>query len=367
MPEIPFGDLAREYQEIRHKIDPAVARVLSRGWFVLGPEVDAFEQAFAQYLGSEYCVGVASGTEALALALMASDVGPGDEVITVSHTAVPTATAISMTGATPVFVDICSDTYLMDVSRVEAALTPRTRAIVPVHLYGQCVEMTPLLTLANRHDLPVIEDCAQAHGAADHSRKAGTMGAMGCFSFYPSKNLGAYGDGGAVVTSDAGLAEQLRMLRNYGQRRRYEHTIKGLNSRLDDVQAAILSTKLAFLDDWNERRRRIASLYRESLKDLPVRAPAERPDCHHVYHLFVLQTDQRDDLQAFLAEQGIRTLIHYPIPIHLQQAYQDLGHTKGRFPVTEQAVERIVSLPLYPQLRDDEVAYVIDSIRRFFT
>ncbi|PIE32001.1 erythromycin biosynthesis sensory transduction protein eryC1 [candidate division KSB3 bacterium] len=367
MPEILFGNLAREYQQIREAVDPVVARVLERGWFILGPEVEAFEQAFCQYVGSNYCVSAASGTEALALALMAYDIGSGDEVLTVSHTAVPTATAISMTGAKPVFVDIDTASCLMDVTQLEAVLTSRTRAIIPVHLYGQCVDMAQLLEIAHRHSIPVIEDCAQAHGAKYRSRKAGTMGQIGCFSFYPSKNLGAYGDGGALVTSDPELAQKLRMLRNYGQHRRYEHEIKGINSRLDDLQAAILHAKLEFLDMWNERRRQIASLYHEGLQDLPVITPQEKRDCYHVYHLYVLQSEERDDLQTFLAEQGVRTLIHYPIPVHLQKAYADLGYTRGAFPVTEGVADNILSLPMYPQLRDDEISQVIDEVRRFFS
>ena len=366
MLNVKFGDLAREYQDIRDEIDQAVSRVLPRGWFVLGLEVEAFEQAFAQYLGAKYCVGVASGTEAIALALMACNVGPGDEVITVAHTAVPTASAISMVSARPVFVDICSDTCLMDVTQVETAITPRTQAIVPVHLYGQCVDMDPLVEVARQHRIPIVEDAAQAHGAAYKGRKAGTMGLIGCFSFYPSKNLGCYGDGGTVVTSDKALYEKLKMLRNYGQRQRYYHEIKGINSRLDELQAAILTVKLNYLDNWNERRRRIAQTYNNGLQGLPVVIPTEVEGRYHVYHLYVVQTAQRDALQRFLGDQGVQTLIHYPVPVHRQAAYTELGYAQGSLPVTERAAETILSLPMYPQLRDDEVTKVSNAMRRFF-
>ena len=367
MLNVKFGDLAREYQDIRDEIDQAVSRVLSRGWFVLGLEVEAFEQAFAQYLGAKYCVGVASGTEAIALALMACDVGPGNEVITVAHTAVPTASAISMVGARPVFVDIHSDSYLMDVNHVEAAITSRTRVILPVHLYGQCVDMDPLLATAHKHGLPVIEDCAQAHGATYKGRKAGTMGLMGAFSFYPSKNLGCYGDGGAVVTGDPALAGKLKMLRNYGQRQRYYHEIRGINSRLDELQASILNVKLRYLDQWNARRREIAGQYTAGLQGLPLQPPIQMLYGQHVYHLYVIQTSQRDVLHSYLSEHGMQALVHYPVPVHLQPAYTDLGYLSGDLPVTEHVAASVLSLPIYPQLCSTEVESIITSIRKFFT
>lgn len=365
--QIRFGDLQREYAELQPELDAAVQRVLRSGWFILGQELAGFEPAFAAYLDVQRCAGCASGTEAIALALMAADVGPGDEVITVAHTAVPTISAISMVGAQPVFVDIRPDTCLMDVSVVEAAVTPRTRAILPVHLYGQCVDMDPLLALANRHVIPVIEDCAQAHGATYRGRKAGSMGLMAAFSFYPSKNLGCYGDGGAVVTTDPAPGEKLKMLRNYGQRQRYHHEIIGINSRLDEMQAAILSVKLPHLAAWNRRRRQIAGLYTAGLARLPVQAPIEAPGCEHVYHLYVIQAPERDRLQAFLAERGIQTLIHYPVPAHLQPAYAHLGYTVGSLPVTERVADAILSLPMYPQLSDAEASGVVDAIREFYT
>ncbi len=364
--EVRFGDLRREYAEIQAELDTAVQRVLRSGWFILGRELERFEQAFAAYLGVGHCVGCASGTEAIALALMAAGVEPGDEVITVAHTAVPTISAISMTGGRPMFVDIRTDTCLMDVTQVEAAITPRTAAILPVHLYGQCVDMDPLLELAGRRGIPVIEDCAQAHGATYRERKAGSMGQMAAFSFYPSKNLGCYGDGGAVTTTDPALAEKLRMLRNYGQRQRYYHEIVGINSRLDELQAALLATKLPYLDSWNLRRREVAARYTEGLAGLPVSGPVEAAGNEHVYHLYVIQVAERDRLQAFLAERGVQTLIHYPIPAHLQPAYASLGYARGSLPATERVADTILSLPIYPQLTEVEVNRVITAIREFY-
>ena len=363
---VKLGDLAREYQEIQGPIDEAIARVLSRGWFILGPEVEAFEAVFADFVGVPYCIGCASGTEAIALALMACDVGPSDEVITVAHTAVPTVTAISMTGARPVFVDIHSETCLMDVAQVEAAITRHTRAIVPVHLYGQCADMEPLLALSQRYGIPIIEDCAQAHGAQYKGRRAGSIGKLGAFSFYPSKNLGCYGDGGAVVTGDSDLAQQLKMLRNYGQRQRYYHETKGLNSRLDEIQAAILGVKINHLDRWNKRRQSIARIYNDGLRELPVTIPTEAKHAEHIYHLYVIQVEQRDALQEYLAQRGVQALVHYPIPVHRQTAYADLGIGPGSLPVTECVAERVLSLPMYPQIGDDEIFAVIESIVRFF-
>lgn len=367
MVRVKFGDLAREYDRlVGAEIECAIIGVLKKGWFVLGPELEAFEQAFAGYLNIEHCVGVASGTEALALGLLACGVGPGDEVVTVAHTAVPTVSAISMIGAQPLFVDIQLDTGLMDVGQLETVITPRTRAIIPVHLYGQCVDMDPLLRIAAEHDIPVIEDAAQAHGAKYKGRLAGTMGAVGCFSFYPSKNLGCYGDGGAITTTDEALFEQLVMLRNYGQTTRYYHEIVGMNSRLDEIQATILRVKLHYLDEWNARRREIGRMYHEALSLLPLTLPTERPANEHVYHLYVIQTARRDALQAFLADRGIQSLIHYPVPVHLQEAYHYLGYEPGSLPVTEQFAQEILSLPMHPHMEDLEVGAVIGVIREFY-
>jgi dTDP-4-amino-4,6-dideoxygalactose transaminase len=364
--DIKFGDLSREYQDLQTDVDAALSGVLRRGWFVLGPAGEQFEKAFAAYLGVPRCVGVASGTEALALALMACGVGVGDEVITVAHTAVPTISAISMVGAVPRFVDIHPDTGLMDVGGVAAAISARTKAIMPVHLYGQCVDMEALAAVAEASHLPIIEDCAQAHGATCRGRVAGTMGRLGCFSFYPSKNLGCYGDGGAVVTHDPALAEQLVMLRNYGQRKRYHHDIIGINSRLDEMQAAILSAKLPHLDAWNRRRQVLARLYDEGLRGLPLGLPVTGTGNGHVYHLYVVQTGRRAELQEFLTRRGVQTLVHYPIPAHRQAAYQHLGYHAGALPVTERLAGEVLSLPLYPQLRDDEAQTVARCIREFY-
>jgi dTDP-4-amino-4,6-dideoxygalactose transaminase len=360
---VPFGDLKVHYQSIKQEIDAAVARVLESGYYILGPELKTFEENFAQYLGAKYAVGCASGTEAIYLALAAVGVKAGDEVLVVAHTAVPTISAISMTGAEPVFVDIDPDTYVMDVSKVEAKITARTKAIVPVHLYGQMVDLEPLLKLGAQKNIPVIEDVAQGTGAKYKGSIAGTMGAFGAFSFYPSKNLGAFGDGGAVCTNSLEGYEKLLRLRNYGQSKRYYHDEIGINSRLDEVQAAILAAQLPHLDQWNARRREIAARYTAALKDI-VMTPVER-NGEHVYHLYVIQTNDREGMQKYLTEQGIGTLIHYPVPAHLQKAYQYRGYKAGDLPATEFAVKRILSLPMFPQLTNDQVDFVILQIQQY--
>jgi dTDP-4-amino-4,6-dideoxygalactose transaminase len=362
---IPFGNLALQYDGLRKQIDQAVAGVLDRGWFILGEKVAAFEEAFAAYCGAKSAIGVGSGTAALHLALAACGVGPGDEVITVPNTAVPTVCAIYMAGAKPVFVDVDEQTYCMDPGKLEQAITPRTRAVLPVHLYGQMANMDPILRIASEHGLKVVEDACQAHGSEYKGRKAGTLGDAGCFSFYPSKNLGAYGDGGMVVTNNDDVSETVWLLRNYGQRKRYYHAIKGFNSRLDELQAAILGVKLPMLDDWNESRRRRASLYSELLADSEVLTPTEAPYGKHVYHLYVVRSRCRDALREHLASQGIQTLIHYPVPVHLQEAYSDLGLSRGAFPVAEACAEQILSLPIYPELGLHEVERVAEAIKSF--
>ena len=359
---VPFGDLKVHYKSIKAEIDTAVQRVLDSGYYILGPELKTFEENFAQWLGAKYVVGCASGTEAIYLALAAAGVTHGDEVIVVAHTAVPTISAISMTGAEPVFVDIDPGTYVMDVSKVEAKITSKTKAIVPVHLYGQMIELEPLLKLGAQKNIPVIEDVAQATGAKYKGAVAGTSGAFGAFSFYPSKNLGAFGDGGAVCTNSTESYEKLLRLRNYGQSKRYYHDEIGINSRLDEIQAAILDTQLKHLHGWNNRRREIASRYTAGLQDI-VMTPVERH--HHVYHLYVIQTNEREGMQKYLAEQGIGTLIHYPVPAHLQKAYQYRGYKQGDLPATEFAVKRILSLPMFPQLTDEQVDYVIHNIQQY--
>jgi len=372
---IPIMDLKRQYRALKAEIDAAVDEVLDSGWFVLGKQVEAFEREFAEYCGVKYAVGVGSGVEAIHLALVAAGIGPGDEVITVPNTAVPTALGISFAGARPTFADIEADTYLIDPERVEAAITHRTKAIMPVHLYGQVVAMAPLREIARSRGLLVIEDAAQAHGATYQGKKAGALGDAGCFSFYPSKNLGCYGEGGAVTTNDERIAERVRMLRNYGQSDRYHHKLKGYNSRLDEMQAAILRVKLRHLDAGNERRREIASLYNAGLVTADVVCPIVRAEYEprtnelvrggHVYHLYVVRSKQRDALQAHLKARGVGTQIHYPIPVHLQQAYADLGLGPGSYPVAEQAAREVLSIPIYPELADAEAREVIEAIESF--
>ena len=365
--EVPFFLTKPQYLTIKDELDAAVQRVLDTSFFVLGTELTAFEAAWADYLGVARAVGVGSGTEAIHLALRALDIGPGDEVLTVSHTAVATTVAISSTGATPVFVDIDPHTYTMDCTDLERRITPRSKAIVPVHLYGHPADMDRILPLAEHHGLVVVEDAAQAHGAAYRGRRCGTLGAAGAFSFYPTKNLGAYGDGGAVVTNDTALAERLVLLRNYGWSERYYSAIKGYNSRLDELQAAVLGAKLPYLDSWNARRRRLAALYTAALADdagvSAIQVPTEAAWAAHTYHLYVVRVPERDRVQAGLRERGIATQVHYPVPVHLQKAYRDLGYTPGSLPHTEQAAAEILSLPLYPELTDDDVQYVAAALR----
>ena len=361
---IPLCDLKRQYLSIKEEIDQAVARVLNRGWFILGEEVLAFEEEFAAYCGAAYGVGVGSGTEALHLALLACGVEPGDEVITVPNTAVATVAAIELAGATPVFVDIDPMTYNMDISQVEGKTTSRTKVLLPVHLYGQAADLGPLLSLAEGYGLMVVEDAAQAHGTTYKGRRL-PRGDVGCFSFYPTKNLGAYGDGGMVVTDEAKIAERVRLLRQYGWEKRYISSIRGLNSRLDELQAAILRVKLKHLDEWNEARRRWASLYDELLTDSEVVRPQESSYGEHIYHLYVVRSQHRDELQQFLAQKGVSTLIHYPLPIHLMEAYSDLGYGPGSFPQAEEHCRQVLSLPLYPEITEREVEMVAESIKEF--
>ena len=363
--QVPFGDLRRQYDSIRNEIDSAIKRVLERGWFVLGTEVEEFERRFASYLGVEHVIGVGSGTEALHLALVACGITAGDEVITAANTCVPTVSAISFAGAIPVLVDVDQESFNLDPTKLESAITARTRAVVPVHLYGQTADLDPILSLCAAKGIPVIEDTAQGHGATYKSRKLGTIGTAGCFSFYPSKNLGAFGDGGAVVTRDAALAARLRRLRNYGEEVRYYHRTKGFNSRLDELQAAILSVKLEYLDRWNSRRSQIASVYDESIHNRLITKPNGLGHGEHVYHLYVIRCDRRDELREHLRERGIGTQIHYPVPIHLQDAYRDLGKNAGDFPVSEKCSSTVLSLPLYPELSDAECEYIVQCVEEF--
>ena len=359
---VRFGDLARHTAAIREELDEAASRVLTRGRYLFGEEVEAFEEAFARWCGAAHAVGVANGTDAITIALQAVGVQPGDEVITVANTCVPTVVGIENAGAVPVLVDAEPVTRTIDPALVEDAIGPRTRALLPVHLYGQCADLDALAEIARRHDLALVEDCAQAHGAELAGRRAGSIGDAAAFSFYPTKNLGALGDGGAVVTNDAGAAERARLLRNYGERERFEHVLRGRNSRLDALQAAFLGAKLPQLDAWTERRRAIAARYTAALAGTAVAAPVEAPGRRHVYHLYVIESPHRDAFRAALENAGVETAIHYPRPVHLQPAYRALGEGRS-LPVSERLAARIVSLPLYPELTDDEVEAVAAALR----
>ncbi len=364
---VPFGQLKRNYLRIKDEIDRAVQRVLDSGWYLLGKELQQFEQDFSTYCGLTHGIGVASGTEAIQIALGACGISSGDDVLTVSNTCVPTVAGIESAGARCVFVDIDSDTYTMDPECIEARITPRTRAIVVVHLYGQCADMDGILDVARKHDLKVIEDCAQAHGALYHGKHAGNFGDIAAFSFYPTKNLGAYGDAGMVVTRDHGLAENARRLRDYGQEKRYHHVMKGINSRMDELQAAVLSAKLPFLDGWVRRRREIASRYSSAFESLDVVCPVEAEGREHGYHLFVIRVKDREHFRGKMAALGVQTDIHYPVPVHLQPAYAEYG-PQGKFlAVTEAQAGELVSLPIFPELTDDEVAQVIQAVEKSMT
>ncbi|RRR72640.1 MAG: DegT/DnrJ/EryC1/StrS family aminotransferase [Candidatus Viridilinea halotolerans] len=365
-PQVPFGDLARQAAALGEDLNAALLRVAAGGWYVLGEEVRQFEAEFAAYCGTAHCVGVANGFEALYLALVALEIGPGDEVITVANACIYQAAAILQAGARPVFVDVDPQTHNLDPNLIEAALTPRTKAILPVHLYGRLADMPAIYALARAHGLALIEDAAQAHGAwqevAGHPRRAGAWGDVACFSFYPSKNLGALGDGGALTTDDVALAAHLRSLRMYGWDKKYvTSALGGRNSRLDEIQAAVLRLKLRHLEAWNRARAERAGWYNELLAGLPLTLPADEPG--HVYHLFVVESAQRDALRQQLLAAGIGCDIHYPLPTHLQPAYQHLGYQPGALPVTERLASQILSLPLYPELRREEVALVAQACR----
>jgi len=359
---IPFNRLIPVHEQLAAELGEAARRVLASGWFVLGPEVEAFEQELAAHVGVAHAVGVANGTDAVELALRAADIKPGDEVITVSHTAVATVCGIERAGGKPVLVDIDRVTYTIDPGRVEAAITPRTRAIVPVHLYGHMANLEALQMLAERHGLAVIEDCAQALGGTWHGKQAGTFGKLAALSFYPTKNLGACGDGGAVLTDDPQLADRLRRLRMYGQPARVEALERGMNSRLDELQAALLRVKLRHLDEHNRRRRELAELYSKELQG--VELPTVLPGYRHAWHLFVVRHPQRDALAQALSERQIGTMVHYPIPVHRQRAYFDLGYGPGSLPQTEQAVREILSLPLWVGMTEDDIERVATAVRQ---
>jgi dTDP-4-amino-4,6-dideoxygalactose transaminase len=363
---VPFLDLKAQYCAIKAEVDSAVIEVLESGHFVLGPAVQRFEAAFARTYNLEHAVGCSSGTAALHLALLAADIGRGDEVITTPMTFIATATAIDLVGAVPVFVDIEPDTALIDANRIEAAITPRTKAIMPVHLYGQCADMERIQQIADRHGLIVIEDAAQAHGAKIGGQFAGGMGRLNCFSFYPGKNLGAYGEGGLVSTSDAALAQKVRMLRDWGQDRKYNHVIKGLNYRMDAVQGAVLDVKMRHVEAWTEARRNVARLYEKALAGIPgIVLPVERPGRRHVWHVYAIRVEaaRRDQIARALGEAGIATNLHYPVPVHLQPCFAELGHRPGAFPISEHHAAAELSLPLFPEMTAEQVDEVATALR----
>jgi dTDP-4-amino-4,6-dideoxygalactose transaminase len=364
---VPFVDLKAQYASIKDEINAAIQGVLDSCEFTLGSEVALFEQEFAAYCGARIGIGVNTGTSALHLALLAADIGPGDEVITVPFTFVATVASIHYTGATPVLVDIDPLTFTMDPAALEAAITPRTRAIMPVHLYGQCADMDPILAIARKHKLLVIEDAAQAHGAEYKGRRAGSMGDMGCFSFYPGKNLGAYGEGGMVVTDNPEYARKVRMLRDWGAEKKYQHILKGYNFRMEGIQGAVLRVKLRHLEAWTEARRAAAARYDRGLAGSGVHTPKSLPHNRHVYHIYAVRTGRRQAWMETLSSQGIQSGIHYPIPVHQLPAYADLGYQAGQFPHAEQAANEVLSLPMFPELTAEQSTAVCLALRGLAT
>lgn len=362
--QIPLVDLRAQFQTIRHEVMASFEDVLEHMQLFLGPQCQAFEQEFATYCGCQYGVGLSSGTDALVLALRACDIGPGDEVITVANTFIATVEAIALVGATPVFVDIDSDTYTLDWRQLDKAITSRTRAILPVHLYGHSTEMQPILDFAQAHGLRVIEDASQAHGATYQEKRVGSLGDIGCFSLYYSKNLGAYGEAGICVTNDPVLAENIRLLRDHGSRVRYQHDVLGVNARLDELQAAVLRVKLRHLDEWNTARQRHARVYTEQLQNVVEAVPVMRTWGTHVYYVYVVQVQARDHFRMMLEQEGIATGIHYPTPIHLQPACVRYGYKNGRLSITEAATQRIVSLPMYPELTAEQIQVVVSAVKK---
>ena len=360
--KVPFLDLKAQYRSIKPEIDATVAGVLENCQFVLGPEVSGFEQDFAAYCGTSECIAVNSGTSALHLALLAAGVGPGDEVITVPFTFVASIAAILYANARPILVDIDPRSFTMDAKSLESAITPRTKAIMPVHLYGQPADMDPIMEIARRRGLVVIEDAAQAHGAKYKGRPVGSIGDIGCFSFYPTKNLGAYGEGGAVTTNNPEYGQTIRQLRDWGQAHKYYHVLRGYNYRMEGFQGAILRVKLRHLEKWTEARRAIAGKYNQLLADAGVVTPQEMPWARHVFHVYTLRTEDRDSLQAALQAEGIQTAVHYAVPAHLQPAYADLGYSRGDLPQSEKAAKEVLSLPLYPEMTDSQIRSVSEAL-----
>lgn len=366
MNSIPLVDLKLQYKMIGAEIKKAIDTIFEQGIFISGKPLLEFEKDFSGFCKARYTIGVSSGTSALYLALLACGIGQEDEVITTPHTFIATAEAITAVGAIPVFVDIEPIVYTIDASKIEKAITKRTKAIIPVHIYGHPCDMDSILSIAESYKLKVIEDASQSHGAEYKNKRVGTLGNAGCFSFYPGKNLGAYGDAGAVVTDDLTIAEKIRLLRDHGRKEKYVHIVEGFNHRLDTLQAQLLSVKLKYLEAWNKKRREIANWYRTFLSNTPLKLPQENIDCSHVYHLFVVETDMRDRLKMFLEEKGVSAGIHYPVPLHLQPAYAHLNYNMGDFPVTEEASKRILSLPIFPELEKQQVEFICETIRAFF-
>ena len=362
---VPFVDLKTQYHLLKPQMDEAIQSVLERSAFVMGKEHNEFEQSFAAYIGAKNCLGVSTGTDALELAIRACGIGPGDEVITVANTFIATTEAISCTGASIRLVDADPRTYNIDPDKIEPAITPRTKALLPVHLYGQPADMNPIMEIARKHGLKVIEDCAQAHGARYRGQRVGTFGDVACFSFYPGKNLGAYGDGGAVITNDDGIADRVKLLRNHGAREKYVHEIEGYCRRLDNLQAAVLGIKLPHLDEWNVARRHAAALYDQLLADVPgVVKPYILPDAEPVYHLYVIQISNRDRVQYILKMQGVETGIHYPIPLHQQPAYAHLGYKPEDFPISTALGPKILSLPMFGDITEQQIHTVVAELNK---
>ena len=362
--KVPLVDLRAQYIALKPEIMAAFEEVLESMHLFLGPQLHAFEHSFASYCGCQYGVGNSSGTDALALALRACDIGPGDEVITVSNTFIATAEAIAMVGAKPVFVDIDPETYLMDWRLLEAAITARTRAIMPVHLYGHAVEMQPIMDIAHAHNLRVIEDASQAHGATYMGQRVGSFGDIGCFSLYYSKNLGAFGEAGICTTNDAFLAERMRMFRDHGSREKYHHEVMGVNARLDELQAAILNIKMPYIEQWNAARKAHAAAYNEQLRDFVEAVPVVKPWGTHVYCYYVIRVPERNAFRVAMEQEGIGTTIHYPIPIHLQRAAAHYGYSRGLLPHTEALAERIISLPMYPEMTEEQRQFVVSAVKK---
>lgn len=365
--KIPFVDLTRQHLPILDSLTESFEAAIKGSTFIMGEGVSSFEDAFASFCEANHCLGVGNGTDALFIILKAMGVGDGDEVITAPNSFIATTEAITATGARPVFVDVDPDSFNIDVSKVEAAITGKTKAIIPVHLYGQPADMKEIMEIAERHGLKVVEDAAQAHGAEYDGKRTGSLGHAAAFSFYPGKNLGCLGDGGAVVTSDSSLAEKVAMFRNHGRKEKYLHDVEGVNSRLDTIQAIFLSKKLTCLDRWNDQRRAAATRYGGLLIDIDwINLPTQSDKMHHVYHLYVIRAERRDELAAYLKETGVSTGIHYPVPLHLQPAYGWMGHKEGDFPVAERMAKEILSLPIFPGIKEEEQVYVAEKIREFY-